>query len=269
MRFLYFILALLILTSCLKQLDAVPDAPEQLVLECYISPADTVVRAVLSRATSFAEKEIKFTDLFVRDAAISISDGVTEKHFVPDTSNRFYQFRVSDDFKIEKGKSYSIKAVAKNGEILTASCTVPPGHIQPEQITVAKLAQNNNSMDVSISWKHNAADQYIVRPYYFSSLPKYFNWHTAHNPQFISGADIAGDILTTNYFTTDLARNQPKNTVFLYVADEHFYAYSKSKNANQNNQVDPFAQPLNAKHNITGGLGCFGAYNVTRIDIGF
>jgi hypothetical protein len=269
MRFLYSFLTLLLFSSCIEEMKGLPDTPEQLVLECYISPSDTVVQAVLSRATSFTEKEIKYTDLFVKDATITISDGIVEKQLHIDTTNHFYQLKISEDLKIKKGKSYWIRAVAQNGEVLTATCTVPLTSIPAEQITIEKLPRTNNMIDIRISWKHDPADQYIVRPYYFPSSPKFINRPTAHSPQFISCADISTEKLTTNYFTNNLAYSTRKNAVFVYVVDEHFYAYSKSTYSNENNQDDPYAQRLNAKSNVTGGLGCFGAYNVTRLDIEF
>lgn len=269
MRLIYPLLALFLFSSCLQQMEDLPDSPEQLVLECYISPSDTVIQAVLSRATSFADKEIKYADLFVKDATIVISNGTQEKQLMMDTTDRFYRIKISDDFKIEKGKSYSIKAIAQNGKTLTASCVVPQGSIPADMIEVEKLSRNNNKMDVRISWKPNAADNYIVRPYYFLSSPKFYERPSAHNPQFIRGADVLTEKLTTNYFSNNLAYATRKNTIYLYVVDEHFFAYGKSTFANENNQTDPFAQPLNAISNITGGLGCFGAYNVTRLDIEF
>ncbi|WP_044199772.1 DUF4249 domain-containing protein [Dyadobacter tibetensis] len=268
-KYIGIIVLLFSFNSCIEEIDGLSNTPEELVLHCYISPSDTLISAVLSRATSFAMNEIKFNDLFVKDAHITMSDGNLEKQLVLNPKNNFYEFKVSNDFKIEKGKTYSIKAVAKDGKVLTSSCTVPLKSIKQEEIEVEKSFRGSDFVDIRLKWPSNRTSFYVLRPYFYYSGIRSKNLPTSHTIQFFSGADIESDKITSNYFTNDLINNQRRNIVFLYVADENFYTYSKSTELNSNNQDDPFAQPVNAKHNINGGFGCFGAYYTIRLDLDF
>lgn len=268
-RHIWIFVLTFLFASCIKEVDGLSDTPEELVLQCYISPSDTVISAVLSRATSFAVTEIQYSELFVKDAIITISNGVLEKQLNFNPKKNFYDFKVSDDFKIEKGKKYSIKAIAKNGKILTSSCTVPVNTFSANEIQIEKSFRGSDFIDIRLKWLGNKDDFYVLRPYFYYSGIRFKDLPTSHTVQFINGASVVGDKVTSNYFTNDLVNNLRKNVVFLYVTDENFYTYLKSIESNSNNQDDPFAQPVNAKYNVNGGFGCFGAYNVTRIDFEF
>ncbi len=265
----YLLILLLLFTSCIKEIDGLPDTPEELVLQCYISPSDTVISAVLSRATSFAVTEIPFKDLFIKDAQITISNGSVDKLLKFNVAKNFYQLKITDGFKIEKGKTYSIKAVAKDGQVLTSSCTVPLKSIKPEEIEIEKSFRGSDFVDIRLKWPTSKDGLYILRPYFYYSNIRFTEEPISHTVQFFSGVEVNSAYATSNYFTNDLINNKHKNVAFIYLADENFYAYSKSVQLNDNNQTDPFAQPLNAKYNINGGFGCFGAYNVTRIEFEF
>jgi hypothetical protein len=261
------IIVLFLLTSCIKELDGLSNTPEELVLQCYISPSDTVINAVLSRATSFTVTEIPYKDLFIKDAQVTISNGNVDKQLEFNREKNFYQLKITDEFKIEKGKTYSIKAVAKDGKVLTSSCTVPLRSIKPEEIEIEKSFRGSDFVDIRLKWPTSKDDLYILRPYFYYSNIQSTQEPVSHTVQFLTGADVNSGFVTSNYFTNNLARYKHSNVAFIYLADENFYAYSKSLQLNDNNQTDPFAQPVNASYNINGGFGCFGAYNVTRVDL--
>jgi hypothetical protein len=264
---IYIIILSFLFCSCIKEVDGLPDIPQELVLQCYISPSDTVISAVLSKATSFAVTEIPYKELFVKDAKITISNGVLEKQLTFNPKKNFYEFKVSDEFKIEKGKTYALKAIAGNGKVLTSSCTVPVKSVSAGHIEVDKLFRGSDYVDVRLKWPNSPVGYYVLRPYFYYSASQFKDLPTAHTVQFFDGVTGQEDDITSNYFTNNLITNQRKNVIFLYVADVNFYTYSKSVQLNDNNQSDPFAQPVNAKTNVNGGFGCFGAYNVIRVDL--
>ena len=263
-------LCLFLFISCGKEIDAsFLDRPTETVLECMISPSDTIVRAVLSKATSFTSTETPFEDLFIKDAQVLISNGNIQKQFTYNPTKYYYELPISKDFKIEKGRNYSIKAITKEGKILTSTCTVPIKLFLPSEIEIEKSYRGSDLVDIRLKWLKNEAELYVIKPYFYYSNAQVKDKPIAQKVQFFRSLDVIENRIITNYFTNDLTFGGKKNTVFFYVSDENFYNYSKSVQLNRNNQTDPFSQPINVKYNINGGLGCFGAYNVTRIDYEF
>lgn len=124
-------------------------------------------------------------------------------------------------------------------------------------------------VDIRLKWLKNEAELYVIKPYFYYSNAQVKDKPIAQKVQFFRNHDVIENRIITNYSTNDLSFGGKKNTVFFYVSDENFSNYSKSVQLNRNNQTDPFSQPINVKYNINGGLGCFGAYTVTRVDYEF
>lgn len=253
--------------SCVKEIDgSFLNTPNEIVLECFISPSDTIVKAVLSKATSFTDKETQFDDLFIKDAQIIISNAKVQKPLIYNSTTKYYELNLTKEFRIEKGVNYYINVITKEGKTLNSSCTVPSITYQPNDIEIEKSYRGTDLVDIRLKWPKSESKFFIVKPYYYYSNSQVKDKAIAQKVQFFNSDDIFESIVISNYFTNDLTVGGKKNTVFFYVVNESFFNYSKSVQLNKNNQADPFSQPINAKYNINGGLGCFGAYNVTRID---
>jgi hypothetical protein len=265
--FLFFLSSLLL--SCAKEIDAsFLNAPEEVVLQCYISPSDTTIRATLVKATSFTSAETQFSDLFIKDATITIGDESMNRQLIFNSKSQHYELTTSNLFKIQHSKTYFIRVLLKNGRLLTSQCSVPARTIKPNEVEIEKSYRGNDLVDIRLKWLKNNNENYIIRPYYYYIL-KDKEYTIAQKEQFFKSANIIEDIAISNYYTNDLTISSKKNTVFFYLSDENFYAYAKSVKLNSNNQDDPFSQPINVTSNINGGKGCFGAYTVTRIDYEF
>lgn len=267
MKKLVFFITSFILTSCINEIDSsFLNAKDELVLECFISPSDTLIKAVLSKATSFSNKEIEFDELFIKDAQVFISDYKTRKKLIYNTTKKYYQVTVSTDFKIEKGEKYFIQAITKEGEILNASCVVPSKEFNTTEIEIEKTSRGNELVDVRLKWLPNTDDFYQIKPYYYISNSMVKDKPIAQSVQYFKGIDIIENKAISNYFTNDLTVGSRKNTVFFNIVDQNYFEYFKMVQLNKNNQIDPFSQPINVTSNIQGGFGCFGSYVTTRLD---
>jgi Domain of unknown function (DUF4249) len=79
------------------------------------------------------------------------------------------------------------------------------------------------------------------------------------------------------YYTDDPSQpnnpNQPKTishnlSIFVAITDKAYYQYNKTVVGNGGlNDGNPFAEPVLTYTNINGGLGAFGGYNMTKIDV--
>lgn len=239
---------------------------DEIVLECFISPSDTIVRAVLSRATNFTKTAIPFKDLFIKDAKITLKNLRTQKPFTYNTKNMFYELKVDNEFKIEKGMSYTISVMTNEGKVLTASCKIPMKEYQQDEIELEKTERGKNLVDIRLKWLVSDSEYFIIKPYYYFSNDRVKDKPIPQIVQYIDGNGSKNNGRVSNIITNDLVFESKKRTIFFYVTDVNFFNYSKSVNLNEDNQVDPFSQPINVKSNVEGGLGCFGAYIVKRID---
>jgi len=249
--------------SCESEFDSsVLNSNEKIALECYISPSDSIITAILTRSIPFTVKKTLFDSLFVRNARIFISDVLTEKELKYINMPFSHYELPSSQFKIDFGKKYTIRVLLEDGNELHSSCTVPKKSSIPESIEILKYIRNPMVIDVKLRWKKEPKQNYSIQNFYYAN-----NRMQSFPIQFFKSSEFSVDSITSNFFTYDLnIIDKKRNTFFFSVLDNNLFEYNKSLNLNFNNQDDPFSQPINVKSNVEGGLGCFGAYIVKRID---
>jgi Domain of unknown function (DUF4249) len=257
---------MMVMSACIKEIDAsFLNAPEQVAVECFISPTDSIIEAKVVRVLSFVSKEIIYENLFIKDAKLLISNGLIEKKFQYNSTKKSYECKISADFKIEKGKKYYLNLSTIDGKKLSSSCTVPAKRFEKNEIIIENSKRGLDLIDIRYKWQSSQSELYGIRPFYYLIFDNKEMPISTKN-QYFKGSEFSDNQAISKYVTNDLTVGTKKNTVFFYVMDENYFNYDKSVQLNNNNQDDPFSQPINVKSNIVGGFGCFGAYNVTRID---
>lgn len=251
------------LCSCESEFDStVLNSTEKVALECYISPSDTAITAILTRSIPFTVRKTLFDSLFISDAKVFISDELTEKELIFN-KKLFSAYEIpTNQFKIDYGKKYTIRVLLPDGKKIQSTCTVPKKSSIPEPIEILKYIRNPKLIEVQLRWKSEPNQKYFIQKFYYSN-----NQPQPFPSQLIKSAEFRSDTLTSNFYTYNLDNiDDKRNTIFFSVLDSNLFEYRKTLNINFNNQDDPFSQPINVKSNVEGGLGCFGAYIVTRID---
>ncbi|AFK02323.1 hypothetical protein Emtol_1174 [Emticicia oligotrophica DSM 17448] len=118
-------------------LSRFPEIKEKLVMNSFISPQDTViyVRLTLSSPLFGAYKPLVFNnfntsdtttqniDALVADATVTISNG-NQTATIPYNKTNYLYALPTTIFKIEAGKTYTLKAITKNHRV-EASTTIP------------------------------------------------------------------------------------------------------------------------------------------------
>jgi|GEM_PF-486670 len=118
---------LVILSSCETLVGIVPESrigkqKAQLVVHCYLSAADTLIKVFVSRSTPvFSDKP---ANPLVEDALVTLGDGSREETLRYDPTLQVYTLLPEALGGIRAGKTYYLK-VSRGDEVLQASTTIP------------------------------------------------------------------------------------------------------------------------------------------------
>lgn len=223
----YFALfTLLILTSCDSLVQTVPPdkltkVDSQLTMFGFISPQDTIIRVKVSQTSPILSDysygsggymvsngdTTRFGDA-VRDAKVTLSDGVAEVVLPFQNKGQFYAIPASR-FSIKAGKMY--KLTASDGKrTIMATCTVPSEQLAIKKYTLdTTVTKRFNRVDTtlvtSFTWDDVAgkASYYRMKAYeeieipYFvfnTSEKKYYEKRTIIQAYFANGNDTRSDL---------------------------------------------------------------------------
>jgi hypothetical protein len=213
MRKVLIFIALVSLFSCESEFDSTAlNSTEKIALECYISPSDTVLTAILTRSIPFTVKKTLFDSLFISNAKIFISDDFNEKELIF-TKKEFSVYELpTSQFKIDYGKKYTIRVLLANGKKIESTCTVPKKSSIPQPIEILKYIRNSKTIDVKFRWKNEPRQNYSIQNFY------YYNNRVQSFPiQFFKSSEFRSDSLMSNFFTFDLNIITKKKAAFFLV----------------------------------------------------
>lgn len=295
---IFFLVLTYMLSSCQKDATNVklPPAKVQLVIHCFISPQDTLVKVYVSESTpifGYKRQNNGFNIQSLPDAKVQISHNGTVYDLKFSSNDEAYIIDTSI-LKIVAGETYDLKATRGN-ESASASCTVPaslPFDVKLDKY-VTKYDIDPFTKDTFYSYRIQTSltdlgtehDYYRVNigcnslswSYLYdqmgnkvdSQLSTFFNEGYFENTEeeFISDEEGNGKAYIQNS-TVSLGSNmggsKPIPTELLLGimhTDKNYYLFHTSAFAHMNNQGNPFAEPSLIYTNIQGGLGIFAAYN--------
>lgn len=280
---LYIVFAgiVLLFMACEKEVTNIklPQDTSKLVVNAFISPQDTVLRANVSK-TLPAIGKVKLSSNNLTDAIVTISNEEKSVTLMYHEADRYYSAN-SKDFPILPGKTYFLKVSHPSFPQVGATCTVP--------------VTQNNTLEVAIDSANSRYDGY--KEYFmlmkWQDTPSEMNYYRVfaetlayqdsayqyYQPLYFDANDLYSDIrLDGANFSSPKAPIwmnlispgvQTKNTLFAHLlnTDEPYFRYHQSLRNYSNTDGNPFAEPVLIYSNVTGGLGVFAAYNRTTVQI--
>ncbi|TDE12140.1 DUF4249 domain-containing protein [Dyadobacter psychrotolerans] len=266
----------------------------KLVVGCFISPQDSVVRV------SLTESKLLYDTLnqssMVSDARIvlySKSDSLV----ISDTLSGYYISPIKS-FVIQGGEIYKLIIKTPDGRTVNSTCTVPDQSIQIKKIIidsgfVRTVTVGNTPIDstmeryASIQWEDPVGVNYyrvfgelsqsetiqLVNNSLKIDFKKLLFFNEENSRTMIlsdknqeNGVMQSADgIYWTGTYRGSVIRQEIEMN--LLNIDKIYYDYYQSINQASLADDNPFAEPINITGNINGGFGCFAAYNMSTIKL--
>lgn len=267
------------LSSCIRDAKVtLPKSDPKLVVTCFISPQDTVLKAkiTMSKPVLGVQDYSDFDDA-VSDAQINISDGVQTLALKFDPSRRAYFYHLKDmPGFIKAGGKYSLTASAPSGQYVSAVTTLPKDTVNGATANIAfrnKVENNSTQRIVQVNFFDIAGQEnryrmeaYIssstfgenlVSDIYFSSEEGQFSYNI------FSDQDRDGKLLKSGDAYYYSSGTEGRMFARIYNTSKEYYEYHRSIGNFQGDS--PFAEPVLLYTNIENGLGVFAGYTVTVV----
>ncbi|WP_266368441.1 DUF4249 domain-containing protein [Tellurirhabdus rosea] len=273
--------------------------PEKLVVMSFISPQDTMLRAVVSLSRPVLGEESNGFR-FVANATLTISDGSREATFQQNSSQnaaQLFYFVRTKDFPIQAGRTYTLTVRAPDGRQVTARTTVPapvtPQDLLLDSTQTFRDGRRSKEYFVRLRWNDptGSANYYRVAglfryrpasPAQAARAENLINFsRNEETRDLVDDRQNDGQLLissrgfflmgTTGTSTTfrqilDTFR-EASFSVDLLHTDENYYRYHEAVTRQNQTGGNPFAEPVLIPSSINGGLGCFGSYNRTNLPL--
>lgn len=286
--------ALLWLAACERDADVeVPATAPKLVLSCFLSPQDTVLKVTVRKSVPiFNNPAAGNQDAWIDDATVTLSDGTSTVRLVRASTGTYTTRAVN--LPIRSGKTYLLNVTAPGGFRAEASCTIPA---RPHD-TVTNIRLDSSRIDggmayqaysLSVEWQDapGEGDYYRLFAERPGTLQRGFDprdpnkGDTLYYPiSFEQGEAYTRDLgqdgrrfLVKNGKFTSLTdpsgvgqpyRLERKINVVLLTTDRGYYEYHRAlKNYVGDN---PFSEPILLFTNVKVGLGIMSGYQrVTKV----
>jgi hypothetical protein len=285
-------------TGLVQDIDParLPQADPELVVHCYLSPQDTVLTATVSQSrTSVGVQTDNSGFNAIPDARVTLSEGTQTSTLPFDAKQGIYKVSASR-FSVQAGHTYQLTVVLPDGRRATASSRVPVARPAPE-VVVDSVRNPGNLLGVdyyvTLRWTDTVGEQNyyqaagdnsygsVARTLLgngtwgeipFRAVNQVF-FESYNESSFVPDTDRDGQVLTSSrgrvliysHGTNALPQRPFDLNVYLLSVNEAYYNYVDQVLTQARNNNNPFAEPTLIRSNITGGLGCFGAYNKTAI----
>jgi hypothetical protein len=263
----------------------VPGSKQQLVVNSYISPQDTLIRVWVHFSSPYL-KPRPFDVFDKADVTIGRKGGTMHKMEYSEMYNSF--ILDPEILRPEAGNYYVLKVKAHSGETAEAECFIPP--FQISEVTFSKSSvysdnHGNNYMD--LDWKiqvnDSSGEKYFRTLAYTVHYNSYYDYEgnfrkekylselylQSGSPFFIDNNGSRHIFRSRRYFNFEEipipGRDNPKtDTLFVEVlqTNRDYYLFHKSaENYFYYNLDFPFAEAVYIYSNFSGAMGVFAGYN--------
>lgn len=266
--------------------DLLPKSSNKLVIHGYLSPQDTIISIAINVSTQLIGGSLDLgnnTTKSLSDATVTLSNQGKSVTIPYDSKNSTYKIKATQ-LPIVEGQTYELKVV-REGETVTASCTVPKAvaiqSIRRDSVD-ARGSSSVKDYLYHIVWKDpvGQANYYRVGGYVFQTQriqtgPNKFEDTPNIQPlsfrennrsgEFISDERTDGLLLVSvagrlyNFYAQGGGITNQYIELVLVSCEKTYYDYHIAvQNFDGNN---PFSEPSLIPSNIKNGLGCFAAYS--------
>lgn len=304
--FLLLTICMSFLTSCIEDVNIKDtfDIEPQIVLYCRICPQADANYALMYSSSVFFSK--KSGDNIERiDGIVEISDD--EKNWVRFTTVGFDGFYLleKDQFSIEEGKTYYIRASCPGFETVTSSCKVPnmrEVNLRRSQEMVTSCfgssfddggqkhlheifmwtdypnEENYYMMNVTSSyWQYDyyydedePYGDYLIDSFFVYNLTTIYDNGSIGSCLFTDEGRDGKDIKIINSHCQRYNSNIQGDTLYFTMMDKSCYLYEQSIINYYNSmgvELMTLFEPALIHSNIKNGLGLFGAYCIRQYSI--
>jgi len=288
------IISLLLLISlgfygCEKIVDNVniPEQQPKVVVNCYISPEDTLISAYVSLSAPIWSTTYVDNNMPVTNATVIISNNTTQAQLVYNYQKSCYIIHTSA-FPIQADVTYKLAVSVPGYSSVEATCKVPVLINQSLQfLSFDSVSGDQNSTEYR--FKVEFTDFSGIGNYYRiggilislydngmgGSDTTYNTLNIKNNEEFIFDKDIDGQVILSelNYWKGNYdmpssgSEKLIKLKVFLLTTDDNYYQFHKTLSSYTGD--DPFSEPTIVFSNVQNGLGVFASYRKYTINYNF
>jgi hypothetical protein len=280
-----FFLIIPLLYGCIrevKNIDLPAPKDSKLVVGCFISPEDSIIKATVTKSHS----PYGFIDTgypVVADAEVMISDGMISKQLIYSVDDSLYMLN-SNLFPILSGKTYYLTVSAPGHQSVKASCSVPSEINTSLQLDIDSTVKSVSPIRevkyrLDINWQDLPGRSHYYRAFAEGSIiihtetpPKTDTTYYSTSYPVTSDRDEDGGRFsfknqTLDTYSSDLGYLKINELVVsLLTIDVNYFEYYQWM---RNPGGGPFAEPKIVYSNIEGGHGVFGAYQKYTITVKF
>ena len=300
---IFVILSIVAFTACVDEVHIDQDFHEtqKLVLYCRLCPQlDTTYILLTNTTLLYASSNSEMTNL--KDGVVELSaDGQTWARAAYEPMRQHF-FLTKEEFPIEEGHTYYIRASHSGFEDVSSSCTVPATHdvgFRFDTVSVSSdmhLGQIYNwpHRDVYAEWRDVAGEENhyalmekvlfthndfgdgsgpVITAYYWDF---YTVWMYRNNQDYRYISDEGYDGAVMRFLVED---NLPEevdidwddeedeeiNEYFFLFLDRNSYLYEKTLNNDDFDLNFLMLEPTHTYTNIEGGFGLFGAFCMKKV----
>ena len=286
---------LLWLPACVRDASVeVPATKPKLVLSCFLSPQDTVLKVNVSKSVPIYNNPADGNqESRVDDATVTLSDGTSTVRLALARANTGEYTIRANNLPILSGKTYYLNVTAPGGFQAEAFCTIPAqAHDAVSSIRLDSTLVNGGigkEYSLSVEWKDapGEGDYYRLFAERPGSIQRGYNPTDPEKPDtlyfpisFEQGEAYTRDLgqegrryLVKNgkfvslFDPSGMGNSdglERKINVVLLTTDRGYYEYHRSLE----NYVgdNPFSEPILLFSNVKGGMGIMSGYQrVTRV----
>lgn len=246
----------------------------KLVVDCFISPQDSVLTAKVSRSRPILDDKAA-QKVEVTDAVITLTDGKGSVKLSYNSKLGLYTAK-RELFPIRMGVTYTLTAQTSDGGHVTATTTVP-ANVPLEAVKIdSSMIGSQKNYSVLASWQNRSDTYYRVKGS-IRGIGQYAPINASYGepetivftmPDNTFGllVALASDVnLRVSAPISDgIGKKKYRSTLInlsLLQTDAAYYRYHLALDAQLKAAGNPFAEAVIIPTNIQGGLGCFGSYN--------
>jgi hypothetical protein len=285
------------LTGCISTVDIEDQLHEtqKLVLYCRIFPGMDTVKVHLSHTQLLYGSGSREDIQIIGDGVVELSTDKQNWHAAQFDSIQKLYLLPTADFPVVEGQTYYIRAIARNYDEVTSTCTVPFAHdiylhwehILNQNDTHDGVFYNNPHYDTYLTWNDYAEEKNY---YAFGTLweveydddwtevemsryyTTYFSLMTLYEGSKVYNcfSDEGRDGKTIRYlyeYDTDYEEDDEmdEEVEWILFLDEHCYLYEST--LNDLGALSTFLlEPIQTYNNIEGGFGLFGAFALQHVE---
>lgn len=291
---LALVLSSLLFTACESNREEVQPAEltaqaGRLVVDCFISPQDTMLTAKVTRSRPVLDNN-PLKSVEITDALVQLTNGSQAVTLVYDAQLKYYRARATQ-MPIRANTTYTMTVRTPDGKQVTAVTTVPKAiALKTVKLDSTLVTQADKSMKKQFSVGCNWQDPGTSTNFYqvqgsikgiqreLPSTASYTSlsvvpFKMADNNAGLLSNKGASALLSASAYLSDEVGVETINkrcrstavSVSLLHVDELYYRYNEALDRQVQANTNPFAEPVVIPSNIQGGLGCFGSYNSSSI----